>query len=232
LKKNIDRAITRFVIATGISSVVTQLLTIREVLAQLQGNEIVIALVLFNWLCLGSLGTLLARVITRRFWKATVLKLGWLSLVLCILSALQIPAIRELRDVIFIHGSSVGFYSAWLFSFLIITPYCLLLGFVLPFSLFVIRTRISVYPGTRIYIVDNIGDISGGALFSFVLVYLVTPLQAIFLANLPLLAAVYLLFPVSHRHPPLVFSWSFPLCLLSIFFELPEKSLFFFPPAA
>ncbi len=129
MKKNNDRAIIRVVIATGISSVVTQLLTIREVLTQFQGNEIVIALILFNWLCLGGLGTLLARVITRRFWKATVIRLGWLSLVLCGLSALQIPAIRELRDVIFIHGSSVGFYPTWLFSFLIITPYCLLLRF-------------------------------------------------------------------------------------------------------
>jgi spermidine synthase len=204
LKKHIDRAIIRLVIATGISSVVTQLLTIREVLAQFQGNEIVIALVLFNWLCLGGLGTLLARVITRRPWKATIIKLGWLSLVLCGLSALQLPAIRELRNLIFISGSSVGFYPTWLFSFLSIAPYCLLLGFLLPFSLFVIRAGISDYPGTRIYIIDNIGDISGGALFSFVLVYLVTPLQAIFLANLPLLAAVYLLFPVSRRHRPAV----------------------------
>ena len=204
MKKHIDRAIIRLVIATGISSVVTQLLTIREVLAQFQGNEIVIALVLFNWLCLGGLGTLLARVITRRPWKATIIKLGWLSLVLCGLSALQIPAIRELRNLIFISGSSVGFYPTWLFSFLSIAPYCLLLGFLLPFSLFVIRAGISDYPGTRIYIIDNIGDISGGALFSFVLVYLVTPLQAIFLANLPLLAAVYLLFPVSRRHRPAV----------------------------
>ena len=111
MKKHIDRAIIRLVIATGISSVVTQLLTIREVLAQFQGNEIVIALVLFNWLCLGGLGTLLARVITRRLWKATIIKLGWLSLVLCGLSALQIPAIRELRNLIFISRQLGGFLS-------------------------------------------------------------------------------------------------------------------------
>ena len=204
MKKNAERAILRLVIATGISSVVTQLLTIREVLTQFHGNEIVIALVLFNWLCLGGLGTLLARVINRHFWQATILKLGWLSLVLCALSALQIPAIRELRDVIFLRGSAVGFYPTWLFSFLTITPYCLLLGFVLPYSLFVIRTANSDYPGTRIYIVDNIGDVCGGALFSFVLVYLVTPLQAIFLANLPLVAAIYSLFPASRRRRPAV----------------------------
>ena len=70
--KNTDhRAIIRVVVATGISSVVTQLLTIREFLTQFQGNEIVIALILFNWLILGGLGTLLARITTHRFQHAS-----------------------------------------------------------------------------------------------------------------------------------------------------------------
>ncbi len=103
MRKN-ERAITRVVIATGISSVVTQLLTIREFLSQFSGNEFVIALILFNWLILGGAGTLLARLITRRFWKATVNRLGWLSLILAAIPALQILAIRGLRDVLFIQA--------------------------------------------------------------------------------------------------------------------------------
>jgi spermidine synthase len=202
LKKNDHAAIVRVVIATGISSVVTQLLTIREFLSQFQGNEIVIALILFNWLILGGLGTLLARVAIRRMQQASAGRLAWMSLVLCGLAMLQIHAIRQLRDLIFLHGSSVGFYPTWLFSFLIIAPYCLLLGVVLPYSLFVIRGQQADYPAARIYITDNIGDITGGALFSFALVYLVSPLQAIFLAHIPLLGAAYLLFPLPGRHRP------------------------------
>ncbi len=204
MKKIDDRAIIRVVIATGISSVVTQLLTIREFLAQFQGNEIVIALILFNWLILGGLGTLLARVATRRLQPASAVGLARMSLLLGGLATLQILAIRQFRDIVFVHGSSVGFYPTWLFTFFITTPYCLLLGFVLPFSLFVIRTDQANYAGARIYISDNIGDITGGALFSFVLVYLVSPLQAILLAHLPLLGVVYFLFPVSGRHRPSV----------------------------
>jgi spermidine synthase len=201
LKKHHDRAIIRVVIATGISSVVTQLLTIREFLTQFQGNEIVIALILFNWLILGGLGTLLARAYNSRC-KATAGRLAWFSLLLSTLSVLQILAIRRLRDIIFVQGSSVGFYPTCLFSFLVITPYCLLLGFVLPYSLFILRTDTADYPGARIYITDNIGDICGGALFSFVLVYLVDPLTAIFLAHLPLLVATFLLFAPSRRKRP------------------------------
>jgi len=202
LKKINDRAIIRVVIATGISSVVTQLLTIREFLTQFQGNEIVIALVLFNWLILGGIGTLLARVIAQHSRPATVDILAWLSLVLSALAALQILAIRWLRDVVFIHGSSVGFYPTLLFSFLTIAPYCLLLGFVLPYSLFVLRTDRADYPGARIYITDNIGDVCGGALFAFVLVFWVSPLKALFLAHLPLLVSIYLLSVHKiRRHP-------------------------------
>jgi spermidine synthase len=194
------------VIATGISSVVTQLLTIREFLTQFQGNEMVIALILFNWLILGGIGTLLAHVITHRLWTATATRLCWLSVCLSGFATLQILAIRQLRDVFFIHGSSVGFYPTWLYTLFTVTPYCLLLGFVLPYSLFVLRNEAFKYPGARIYITDNIGDVCGGAFFSFALVYLVTPLQAIFLAHIPLLISTYLLFPAARRHRPMVVS--------------------------
>ena len=191
------------VIATGISSVVTQLLIIREFLAQFQGNEFVIALILFNWLFLGGVGTILAHWITRRWWQPTADRLGWLSLLLAGLAAIQILAVRELRDVFFIHGTSVGFYPTLAYTFFTLAPYGLVLGFVLPYSLFVIRTQSPDFPGAGIYITDNMGDVSGGALFSFALVYLVTPLQAAFLANLPLVAATYLLFGSSARRRPL-----------------------------
>ncbi|MBW2239560.1 MAG: hypothetical protein JRF39_11110, partial [Deltaproteobacteria bacterium] len=182
MKRRNERSIARVVIATGISSVVTQLLIIREFLAQFQGNEFVIALILFNWLILGGIGTLLARWITRRFWVATVDRLGGLSLVLAGLSVVQILTVRGLRDILFIHGSSVGFYSTLAYIFLTIAPYCLVLGFVLPYSLYAIRTENPDYPGTRIYIID----------------------KAVFLANLPLLAATYLLFTPSSRYHPAV----------------------------
>ena len=182
------------VIATGISSVVTQLLIIREFLAQFQGNEFIIALILFNWLILGGIGTILARWVTRDLWGATANRLGWLSLILAMLPGVQILAIRFLRDVFFIHGSSVGFYPTLAYSFLIVSPYCLIVGFVLPYSLFVIRAENPDYPGARIYIIDNLGDVSGGALFSFALVFLVSPLKAVLLANLPLILATSLLF--------------------------------------
>jgi spermidine synthase len=180
------------IVATGVSAVVAQLLLIREFLALFRGNEFVIALILFNWLFLGGCGTLLARMTSGRGGSRPLL--AWLSLALISLSVLQIPLIRFLREALFIHGASVGFYPTFAFILATMLPYCLLVGFLLPYALFVLRREAPGYPGTMAYMADILGDVGGGALFTFVLVYLVTPLQAQVLAGLPLLLGTVLLF--------------------------------------
>jgi hypothetical protein len=108
LKKVNEKRVVAVVITTGIASVVTQLVLIREFLTQFQGNEIVIALILFSWLVLGGLGTLLAgpaagsRLVTRS-------TLAWLSLALVFSAPLTLIAARLLRGRVFTHGASVGF---------------------------------------------------------------------------------------------------------------------------
>jgi len=198
LKSTSEQRIIAAVIATGIASVVTQLVLIREFLSQFQGNEIVIALILFSWLTLGGLGTLLARpVVGSRL--ATPQTLCRLSLALVLLSTLTLFGARLLRDLVFTRGASVGFYPTFGYIAAVTAPYALLIGFLLPLSLFVLRSQRPGYPGTLVYIWDNIGDVGGGALFSFLIVFLMTPVQAIVAAHLPLLAAALFLRPSGRR---------------------------------
>jgi spermidine synthase len=170
------------VVATGVASVVTQLLLVREFLSQFQGNEIVLALVLFGWLLLGGIGTRLAH----RVKIPHPAKLAGWSLILAGLAACQIPVIRWLRMSFYPVGLSLGFYPTLFFILSAMAPYAALVGFVLPLSLAVMRTGPTGYPGYKIYLLDNAGDICGGALFAFALVYWTTPLQAVLLVHLPL----------------------------------------------
>ncbi|MGD8242539.1 MAG: hypothetical protein PVF59_06935, partial [Desulfobacterales bacterium] len=78
--KNPSRAVERLVVATGVASVAAQLTTIRECLAAFQGNEFVIALILFGWLAWGGLGTLTARTVTRGGRSARLSVLALLSI--------------------------------------------------------------------------------------------------------------------------------------------------------
>lgn len=105
--------------ATGISSVVTQILIIREFLAQFSGNEyVVIAPILFNWLIIGGIGTFSARFAERLPKQPSVNLLICLFVCLAIMLDLQVFAIRFSRNLVFVQGSSVGFYPS-------IQPFCI-----------------------------------------------------------------------------------------------------------
>jgi spermidine synthase len=155
------------IIGAGISSVATQLVTVREILTQFQGNEITIALVLFSWLLLTGLGSLAARLPLH----PSVTLYGLLTLLMAFGPLGMLVAIRALMQTVFTHGVSPGFYATLLFITAAMTPYCLLTGFVLPYAQKVLHAHGVVYESAELYFTDNVGDIFGGAIFSFVLVY-------------------------------------------------------------
>jgi spermidine synthase len=182
LKNTTEPRLLALVIATGIASVASQLVFVREYLSQFQGNEIVIALVLFVWLILGGLGTRLARTCTSPAMSILV----WLSFGLVVLAVTQVAGIRLLRSLLFLPSESVGFYAILTFTLLTMAPYAVLVGYMLPYSLYVLRLGNPGFAGVSIYIADNVGDICGGALFAFCLVLWATPLQALAIVHIPL----------------------------------------------
>lgn len=185
----IKRLLIWSIIGTGISSITVQLITIREFLTQFHGNEITISLVLFCWLILTGLGSLGAKA-----FKHTSLTLYSLLILLIALWPLaQILMIRYFRETLFIHGSSPGFYQILFYIIATITPYCLLTGFILPYALEALKVQDSGFTSGHLYIVDNIGDIIGGILFSFILVYWLKPFKIIAVTSALLILASILL---------------------------------------
>ena len=188
-----DRAILLTVLATGISSVVAQLITIREFLADFEGNEFVIALVLLIWLVSSGIGSFIAATVKTKAYYASILTLSLITACLAVMPTLQILSMRVLKDIIFVQGSSVGFSPTLAFAGMVVAPYALLIGFVLPYSLFILRSTDRKYPASWIYALDSLGAAIGGAAFSFALVTLLTPFKALLAVNTLLIALVCLL---------------------------------------
>ena len=163
------------IIGTGISSIAVQLVTIREFLSQFHGNEVTISLVLFSWLLLTGLGSLAAKPVKRS--SLTIFAL--ITILMAIWPLIQIVIIRELRETIFVHGVSPGFHQIFFYIMAATTPYCLMVGFILPYSLKVLHDNDYPFTSGELYLTDNIGDICGGILFSFILVYWVKPFKTI-----------------------------------------------------
>ena len=184
------------IIGTGITSVTTQLITIREFLTQFHGNEITISLVLFCWLLLTGLGSLAAKVVKR----SSLGTYAILILTVAVWPLLQIIIIREFREIYFTHGTSPGFYPIFLYILITISPYCLLTGFILPYAQKVLNDHYYHFSSSEIYFTDSIGDISGGILFSFILVYWLKPFPTIALTSTILILISFLILLSSQKN--------------------------------
>jgi spermidine synthase len=177
------------IIGVGISSVTTQILTIREFLSQFHGNEITIGLVVFCWLVLTGLGTLGAKF----FKKASPGVYLMLTLMIGVWPLFQVAGVRVFRELFFTHGVSPGFYPILMVVASTIAPYCLITGFILPYTQKLFHHFHIPFESGELYITDSAGDILGGMLFSFLLVYWLKPFAAIALCASFLISATLLM---------------------------------------
>ncbi|MFH1981068.1 MAG: hypothetical protein ABIL58_04435 [Pseudomonadota bacterium] len=204
---NIDAAapaaVLRLVTATGVASVVAQLLLIREYITQFQGNEFIIALILCLWLIIGAAGSLVSTAAIKRGLSDSPVVLAAVSLMMAGMPAVMLVGIRLLRLQWFTLGVSVGFYPTAAFVAATLLPYAAGIGFILPYSLFVIRRHRPDMPGAGIYLRDALGGALGGALFAFCLVFWLSPVQASVVSALPMAAAAWAILPARRWWRPL-----------------------------
>ncbi|MGA2855077.1 MAG: hypothetical protein ABSE90_13225, partial [Verrucomicrobiota bacterium] len=185
--------------ALGVSCVMTQLALMRELLGAFSGNELVLGVVLGNWLLLMGIGTWLGRTSDKLRNPLAVLVV--MQILVAVLPLLQVFLLRTLRNVVFVRGAAVGVSETVISTFILLLPYCLVAGYALTLAC-AIQSRTGVPPvhvserettdierqstdkrdacptlnenavsaAGRVYVADSIGSIAGGVLFSFVLV--------------------------------------------------------------
>jgi len=155
--------------ALGVSAFVTQLVLMRELLGVFSGNELIFGIVLGNWLLLTGAGSYLGKTCVRL--KDPVVVLIVAQLLVAVLPIADVWVLRTVRDLVFVRGAEVGVTETVLSCFVLLAPYCLIAGFLLTLcSLILARKEDSSSIG-QVYFLDNVGDVVGGLLFSFVLVY-------------------------------------------------------------
>jgi hypothetical protein len=116
------------VIALGTSAVVTQLTLMRELLGAFSGNELVFGIVLGNWMLLTGLGSYLGKTASRLAAPVTVLVVAQAAVALLPLA--DVFLLRTVRDMVFVHGAEVGITETVVSCFVLLAPYCLLIGYL------------------------------------------------------------------------------------------------------
>src|SRR5208283_1375810 len=152
--------------ALGFSCVMTQLALMRELLGAFSGNELVLGLVLGNWLLLMGAGAWLGRTSDKL--RNPLAVLVFAQILLAVLPLLQVFLLRALRNVVFIRGAAVGVTETVVAALVLLLPYCVAAGYALTLVCSILARETGPAGIGRAYVADSLGSILGGILFSFV----------------------------------------------------------------
>ncbi len=193
------------IILIGAHATIAQVLLVRELLVVFYGNELCLGVIFGAWLLGVAVGAGVGAKLMKGIRDRLVLFL-FLLLALCLLLPMQVSIIRLLRYLIDVpYGQQISIVSLLWSSPLIIMPFSFVIGFIFPFSVSVLKgfTRGGATDIGAVYILESIGSLIGGAVFTFVLAPMSTSyeimaiLTSIVLANLLILTLF--IGKISHR---------------------------------
>ncbi len=187
------RRLKGIVILIGFSSVFSQSLLIRELLVVFYGNEIVVGVILAFWMLWTGLGSLWAeRAISKKSLSVNLFYSVYLLFSFSIL--LELFLIRNIRVAFnFEPGEIISLFNMFSISAFVLLPFAFLNGFLFFLCVRVFQNVLADSGIGLVYALDSVGDMLGGIAFSFLFVFLLSPLEnlyIVFLANVAVIMYV------------------------------------------
>jgi spermidine synthase len=220
LDNNVDVSFLRlFAFLLGSTSIIAQVILMREFLTVFSGNELVIGLVLANWMILTGLGAYLGtfRLQIRKAWIVIVFGLLLLSLLPFVTAFL----INYLKNSVFPVGSTINVFQIFYSSLTLLIPFCLMSGFLFTFISKCYSEVRSQNETGSVYGFESAGSIIGGLLSGLLFIFVFSSIE-----SLLVLAIIngLVLFLISLKNSSEKTSW-IPLLVV-----IPAFVLLFFNP--
>jgi spermidine synthase len=186
----------------GVTAMIGQVLLLRELIVVFYGNELSLGAILAAWMFWVAVGSWwLGRLTDRLKNRFSVLTLCQVAILLLLPTILV--ATRNIRAIWGIWpGEIIGFGPMLLSSFLLLAPFCILLGFLFALGCRIFSSffGISVRGIGHVYALEAIGASIGGLILNFLLIRILNPFQiALLVGGMNVLAALFIQFTVQQK---------------------------------
>jgi len=172
------------VIVLGFSSIFIQVILLREFLSVFYGNELVMGIVLANWMLLTGSGAYLGKFFPKL--KKQFRVILFFQILFTVLPVITILSLDIWRTVLFPYGSMPGLMEILWSSFLLQLPFCLVNGFL--FTAY--NSMLSEFTGknkaSSVYALEAFVSVLGGIVMNFIFLWIFgifTSLQLLMILN-------------------------------------------------
>lgn len=182
---NIRNKLNLSAIILGLTSMIGQIIIIRELIVIFYGNELSLGIILATWLFWVSVGSaILGRFIDRL--KAKEKLLSNVQLLTSIVLPLSIFLIRNIKSILNIPaGKIIAFIPMLSASFMSLSIIGIMLGFTFTLisRLAAEKTKSAPAATGNIYLLEGLGASIGGLVYSFFLIKVLSPFQNVFIVS-------------------------------------------------
>lgn len=203
----------------GSTSIIAQVILLREFLAVFSGNELVIGIVLANWMVLTGLGAYLGKFPTRMENASTAIVSG--LLILSVLPFLTTFLINFLKNMVFPVGALISLFQIFYSSFLLLIPFCLISGFLFTYIAGVYSEKMQENQAGPVYGFESLGSTIGGLLSGFLFIYVFSSIESLLVL---IVLNGLVLFLINSQKAGLMMKW------IPVFVAIPAFVLLFFHP--
>jgi spermidine synthase len=187
----VEKELMLAVSALGVTAVVGQIVLLRESLSVFYGNELVIGIVLTNWMVLTGAGSFMGKVSDRLKNRMNLMVAS--LLLIAVLPAATLFLLDYLRNIVFTRGSMIGIIEILYSSFILLAPFCLVSGFSFTLFSHAISERYRSNLITNVYSLEAAGGVIGGLVFNLFMVYFLRTFQSLLLLMAFDLAVAFIL---------------------------------------
>ncbi len=168
----------------GFTTIITQIVLLREFLLLFNGNELVIGIILANWMIITATGAYLGRFVKAGRYDKNFTSFAFI--ILALIPSVTVFVADFLKNTLFRPGITFGAGKILYSTGIILLPFCLLSGFLFThianaYSLSSDKRQID-----KTYAYESFGSIIAGVLFSFFLASYLSTFQilaVVFFAN-------------------------------------------------
>jgi len=185
------------IILLGFIALVTQIIILREFLTLFNGNELVIGIILANWMLLTGLGSYIGR-----FQLSKIRRVHWILIFsgfLAFLPSITVLGLHYFWHTFFLTGMMAGIIQVFYYSLFILSPFCIISGIL--FTLFAkeesLRTGLNRIGD--VYAWESLGSLIGGIVLNFFLIWVFSTFQSLFILMV-LVASIIIFLGIRSKH--------------------------------
>ncbi|MFO7656503.1 MAG: fused MFS/spermidine synthase [Bacteroidales bacterium] len=159
----------------GFTTILTQIIMLREFLVVFDGNELIIGIILAIWMIITAIGAFIGKFVKVKRYSPV-----YISVALIFLGVLPIVGVflaYFLKNLVFQPGVAFGIIKIIYSTAFVLLPFCLLSGFLFTYIAVLYSAVLQKKKIDKIYAFESAGSILGGLVFSYLLASFLSTFQ-------------------------------------------------------